>query len=149
MKSPVNGIVVTMAHNSRGDFVRSGETIMEIFPADEAPIIDAKIMPHEIDLVKKGQPARLRLIGLNARTTPEVSAIVTYVSADRLIDEVSQQPYYNVQLKLKDRLPDSISSEALTPGMPVEAHIHTGERTFVEYLSRPIFDSFARAFTEQ
>ncbi|MCV9910370.1 HlyD family type I secretion periplasmic adaptor subunit [Brucella sp. HL-2] len=149
IKAPVDGIIVTAVVNSKGGFVRPGEKIMEILPTSEATIIDAKLMPHEIDKVKIGQSARLRLIGLNTRTTPEVNAAVTYVSADRLIDEVTHQPYYRTQLKLNEKLPDGISPETLRPGMPVEAHIHTGERTFFEYLTRPIVDSFSRAFTEQ
>ena len=32
--------------------------------------------------------------------------------------------------------------------MPVETYIATGERTFVEYLVRPLLDSFGRAFRE-
>ena len=33
-------------------------------------------------------------------------------------------------------------------GMPVEVFIRTGDRTFFEYLTKPITDSFARAFRE-
>jgi len=34
-------------------------------------------------------------------------------------------------------------------GLPVEAYISTDERTFLEYLVRPIRDSFAKAFREE
>ncbi|WP_349017748.1 transposase family protein [Rhizobium sp. 32-5/1] len=33
--------------------------------------------------------------------------------------------------------------------LPIEVFIDTGEKTFLEYLSRPILDSFNRAFTEE
>jgi HlyD family secretion protein len=35
-----------------------------------------------------------------------------------------------------------------TPGMPADVYIKTGERTFFEYMLRPILDSFSRAFRE-
>jgi HlyD family secretion protein len=35
-----------------------------------------------------------------------------------------------------------------TPGMPAEILIQTHERTFFEYLTKPISDSMARAFRE-
>jgi HlyD family secretion protein len=37
----------------------------------------------------------------------------------------------------------------LYPGMPVEAIILTGERTVLDYLARPLLDSFAHSFREQ
>ena len=36
-----------------------------------------------------------------------------------------------------------------TPGMPADVFIKTGERTFFEYIMKPVLDSFARAFREQ
>ena len=38
--------------------------------------------------------------------------------------------------------------DQIYPGMPVETYIGTGDRTFVEYLVRPLLDSFGRAFRE-
>jgi hypothetical protein len=36
-----------------------------------------------------------------------------------------------------------------TPGMPADVFIKTGERTFFDYIMRPVWDSFSRAFREQ
>ncbi|TIS02638.1 MAG: HlyD family type I secretion periplasmic adaptor subunit, partial [Mesorhizobium sp.] len=46
-------------------------------------------------------------------------------------------------------LPPGVKPEQLYPGTPVEAFINTGDRTFFEYLARPMVDSFARAFAER
>jgi HlyD family secretion protein len=37
----------------------------------------------------------------------------------------------------------------LTPGMPVEAFIQTGERTLMSYLVKPLRDRFMRSFREK
>ena len=37
----------------------------------------------------------------------------------------------------------------LTPGMPVEAFIQTGERTMLSYLVKPLRDQLQRAFREK
>jgi HlyD family secretion protein len=37
----------------------------------------------------------------------------------------------------------------LTPGMPVEAFIQTGERTMLSYLVKPLHDQLKRAFREK
>ncbi|MEE4346517.1 MAG: HlyD family type I secretion periplasmic adaptor subunit, partial [Paracoccaceae bacterium] len=36
-----------------------------------------------------------------------------------------------------------------TPGMPAEIMIQTAERTFAQYLAKPVLDSMSRAFREQ
>ena len=42
----------------------------------------------------------------------------------------------------------SFGFRGLTPGMPADVYIKTGERTFFEYMMKPVFDSFSRAFRE-
>jgi hypothetical protein len=99
--------------------------------------------------VEVGQQANIRFVALNARTTPEVPAIVQYISADRLVDESTQEPYFDARLKLVDDLPENFDPSKIYPGMPVDALIKTGDRTFVEYLAKPVTDSFSRAFREE
>jgi HlyD family secretion protein len=36
-----------------------------------------------------------------------------------------------------------------TPGMPADVFIKTDERTFLEYILKPLSDTFVRAFREQ
>ena len=90
-----------------------------------------------------------RFVALNARSTPEVAGQVTFVSPDRLVDEATRVPYYSVRLKITGALPDAIKPEQIYPGTPVESFISTGDRTFLEYLAKPIQDSFHRAFREE
>lgn len=149
IKAPAAGIVVSSTYNSRGSVIAPGEKIMEILPTAAGLIVDAKLRPNDVDQVRVGQPAKLRLSALNMRLTPEVSATVTQISADRLIDEATHQPYFRARLKIAADLPPGVQPEQLYPGTPVEAFINTGDRTFFEYLARPMLDSFARAFTER
>ncbi|RUX27638.1 HlyD family type I secretion periplasmic adaptor subunit [Mesorhizobium sp. M7A.F.Ca.US.011.01.1.1] len=149
IKAPAAGIVVSSTYNSKGSVIAPGEKIMEILPTASGLIVDARLPPKDIDQVRVGQPAKLRLSALNMRLTPEISAMVTQVSADRLIDQATHEPYFRAKLKIAADLPPGVKAEQLYPGMPVEAFIGTGERTFFEYLVRPMRDSFARAFTER
>ncbi len=105
--------------------------------------------PQEIDAVHIGQPARLRLTALNARLTPEVGGVITDISADRLVDQTTHEVYYRARLRFADELPPGVMAEQLYPGMPVEAYIDAGERTFFGYLVRPIRDSLSRALKEE
>ncbi|WP_027165780.1 HlyD family type I secretion periplasmic adaptor subunit [Mesorhizobium sp. WSM3224] len=147
--APAAGIVVSSTYNSQGSVVAPGEKIMEILPTASGLVVDAKLRPRDIDQVHVGQPAKLRLSALNTRLTPEVPATVSEISADRLIDEATHEPYFRARLKIANALPPGVKAEQLYPGTPVDAFISTDDRTFFEYLVRPMMDSFARAFRER
>jgi len=145
IRAPVDGTIVKIVKNTIGGVIRPGEEIAEILPVDVRMRVEAQIVPTDIDNIRIGQQARLRLVALNARSTPEVAAQVAYVSADRLIDATNGQPYFIARLEFEA---GQLSGQ-IYPGMPVEAYISTDERTFLEYLVRPIRDTFARAFREE
>lgn len=149
IRAPSDGIIVRLNKNSRGSVVRGGEEILEILPTSNEFIVEARVSPLDIDAVSVGQSANLRFSALNQRTTPEVPATITYISADRLIDPVTRESYYLARLKIADNLPPTLDRARIFPGMPVEAYIKTGDRTFVQYIVRPIQDSFSRAFREE
>ncbi len=149
IKAPSDGIIVSMTYNTVGSVIGPGEKVIEILPTSDRPIVEAKLSPQEIDAVHIGQPARLRLTALNARLTPEVGGVITDISADRLVDQTTYEVYYRARLRFADELPPGVMAEQLYPGMPVEAYIDAGERTFFGYLVRPIRDSLSRALKEE
>jgi HlyD family type I secretion membrane fusion protein len=148
VRAPADGIIVRSVHNSPQAVIRAGEPFMEMLPTSDQLMIEARISPHDIDTLRIGQQARLHFSALNARITPQVDGTVTYISADRLVDQGTGQPFYTARLKITDDLPPEVPRDKIYPGMPVEIYISTGDRTFVEYLVRPLLDSFGRAFRE-
>jgi HlyD family secretion protein len=149
LRSPTDGIVVSAVYNAVGSVLAPGERVFEILPTLPSLIVEARISPLDIRKVRTGNTAKLRLVALNQRITPEVAGTVIHVSADRLVDKISQEAYYLIRLKLTDDLPEEIRVEDLSPGMPVEAFVEFEARTFLEYLARPLIDSFNRAFVEE
>lgn len=149
IRAPADGIVVRTVPNASGGVVRPGEPIIEILPTTKDLIVEARLRVEDIDAVRLGQEAQLRFSALNLRRTPEVPGTVTYVSADRRVDQSTQQAFYTARLTMTKDLPPEVSPEQIYPGMPVEAFISTGDRTFFEYLLKPIQDSFSRAFREE
>ena len=75
---------------------------------------------------------------------------VARIAADTTNDQRTGQSYYVVRISMTaeeiDRLRDSVK---LTPGMPVEAFIQTGERTMLSYLVKPLHDQLMRSFREK
>ena len=96
-----------------------------------------------------GQPVLLRFSAFDIRTTPEINGTVARVAADTSADQRTGQTYYVVRIAMT---PDEIArlgNVRLTPGMPVEAFIQTGQRTMLSYLIKPLHDQFMRAFRER
>jgi len=160
IRSPVRGIVVKKNFHTAGGVVSSGAVILELLPMGEERIIEAHVNPKDISHVNVGQEALVRLSALNQRITPMVGASVIYVSADALAqqlqvknetrpDAADTHRDYVVRVRLDpDDVVRRVPEFVPTPGMPADVYIKTGERTFFEYIMKPVFDSFSRAFRE-
>lgn len=149
LRSPADGVVVSISKNTPGSVVRAAEELFVILPKGGELIVEARVSPQDVDSVVVGQAANMRFSSLNSRTTPEVPGRVTFVSADRQIDQATNEPYYTARLAIAKDLPDTIRREQIFPGMPVETYIETESRTFLQYLAKPLTDSFSRAFREE
>jgi HlyD family secretion protein len=148
--SPVTGTVVAMHYHTAGGVIETGRPILEILPADQPLIIEVQISRADIDDVSTGQPATVRLTALNQRTTPVLNGEVYYLSADAVTDRSTgvAQEIYVARISLRPEELQRVSNFRPTPGMPAEIMIQTAERTFAQYLAKPIADSMTRAFRE-
>jgi HlyD family secretion protein len=152
--APVRGVVVKLRYHTEGGVIEPSKSIMELLPLQEELIIEARVRPQDIDTVKHGQQAMVRLTALNQRITPMVSGDVIYLSADTLADERKSQQtgptdIYIVRVKLNNAEAMAVPNFSPTPGMPAEVYIKTAERTFFQYIVKPIHDSMMRAFRER
>jgi HlyD family secretion protein len=150
--APVSGTVVRLNYSGAGGVVEAGKVIAEILPSDVPLIIETLIARTDIDNVRLGQGAAVRLIALNQRTTPILQGKVFYVSADAIADKnaegLAQREVYLARIELPAAELRRVPGFAPMPGMPVEVMIQTAERTFAQYIAKPITDSMQRAFRE-
>lgn len=149
--APTEGTVVRLHYHTPGGVIESGKTIAEILPADAPLIIETRIPRTDIDSVRQGQHASVRLTALNQRTTPVLEGEVFYVSADAIAERIDgeQLEVYVARISLDSDQLTRVPGFTPTPGMPAEIMIQTAERTFAQYVAKPILDSMARAFREQ
>ncbi|HRP77728.1 MAG TPA: HlyD family type I secretion periplasmic adaptor subunit [Aquamicrobium sp.] len=150
IRAPVPGIVIRSYYHTAGGVIESGRPIMEILPSNEALIIEAQVPRMQIDEVHVGQLASIRLSALNQRTTPILDGKVIYVSADAVTASQASpnKDIYVARVEIPTEQLHRVKGFNPTPGMPAEILIQTHERTFFEYLAKPITDSMARAFRE-
>lgn len=148
--APVSGTVVRMHYHTPGGVIKGGKEIAEIIPQDAPLIIETLIPRNDIDSVQLGQHAFIRLSALNQRTTPVLDGEVIYVSADSIhnTSDANNPEVYIARVNLTTDSLTQFPGFAPTPGMPAEILIATQERTFFQYLTKPIVDSMSRAFRE-
>jgi HlyD family secretion protein len=147
--APASGTVVGLRFKTEGGVVQRGEPIMDIVPSEDTLLIDSRISTNDIDVVRSGLSAQVHLSAFSNRSTPRVHGMVRSVSADRLIDEQTRQPYYLARVEVDRHELDQLSPRIeLMPGMPAEVLIVTHERTLLEYLTQQFLDSFRRSFRE-
>jgi len=147
--SPADGVVVDMQITNVGAVIQPGERLLDVVPGNEKLVIDARVIPTDIDVVHTGLPAQVRLVAFNQRITPTVEGTVASVSADRLIDEATRESYFTARIEISNPDDPTLDGLVLLPGMPAEVLIRTGERTLLQYLLSPVQQSFTRSLTEQ
>ena len=148
IRAPVGGIIYGSTVFAQNSVVRPAEALMYVVPQDQPLIVSARVEAIHIDQIHVGQPASLLFTAFNQRLTPEVTGRVVAVSADVFQDEITGLTYYKVDLiPLLEELP-KLEDQELLPGMPVEAHLKTSDRTPLSYLTKPLTDYFGRALRE-
>lgn len=151
IRSPVNGTVIRSYYHTAGGVITTGKPIMEILPAHVPLILEAQVLRTSIDQLHEGQTAAIRLSALNRRTTPVLNGKVFYVSADSIEENAGLQvkDVYIVRVQVPDEEIAKVHGFHPVPGMPADVLIQTSERTFFEYLVKPVEDSMSRAFKER
>ena len=148
IRAPADGVVLNTQVHTLGGVIGAGEPLMDLVPRNDRMVVDARIDPHDIDVVRPGLPAQIRLSAYKHRTTPTLDATVVDVSADALADEKTGEEFYLARIEVSPEALRKLPSVDLYPGMPAEAMIVTGERTVIDYLMSPVNDLFARAMRE-
>lgn len=147
--APIGGTVVNLHFKTVEGVIRPGEAILDIVPDEEKLLIDARVAPIDIDVVFPGLPAQVRLTAYSSRGLPRIGGVVRTVSADRLVDQATNQPYYLARVEVdREELARLDPAIELVPGMPAEVLIVRKERTMVRYLLEPFRDAFRRSFRE-
>jgi HlyD family secretion protein len=120
---------------------------MDMVPRQDRLIVTARVRPEDIDVVRPGLSAEVNLLPYNQRRVPPLEGSVVHVSADRLVDKRTDQPYYAAKVRVHHDVA-GIPGVRIIPGMPAQVFIKTGRGTVALYALRPLLDSFNNAFRE-
>ncbi|MDP4024011.1 HlyD family type I secretion periplasmic adaptor subunit [Methylobacterium sp. NEAU 140] len=149
MRAPQAGTVHQLTVHTIGGLVTPAEPAMLIVPDDDQLVVEVRVQPQDIDSVRVGQPAMLRLSAFNARTTPEIAGEVSRLSADVTQDPKTGTSFYAARIRISPEERARLGGLRLIPGMPAEAYMQIGERSVLSYLTKPLADQVAKAWRER
>lgn len=151
IRSPASGQVVGLAVQTVGGVVQPGQKLMDVVPADEALLLEARIAPHLIDKVHAGLPTDVRFSAFAHSPQLVVAGLVDSVSSDLLTEQQGGMvvSYYLARVKVTAEGMKALGKRQLQPGMPAEVIIRTGERTLLTYLLHPLSKRLAASMKEE
>lgn len=146
LRAPVSGTVQRVLYNTTGGVIGQGDAVIEIVPADDRLLVEAKIAPRDIAFLRPGLPAMIKLHAYDFSIYGGIPARVQHISADTITDK-RDNTYYLVRAITDEKaLSDAL---AVMPGMTAQLDIITGERTVLSYLLKPILRAKANALGER
>ena len=149
IKSPIDGVVKNIRFNTLGGVVAPGEPIMEIVPTGGNLVIEAKLSPLDRGYVKVGQPAVVKISSYDFVRYGSLDGYVILVAAGTRQNE-QLGPYYRVVVQTeKSYFGEKVGSLPIMPGMEATVDIHTGQKSVMDYLVKPVLKLREEAFRER
>ncbi|SET23096.1 membrane fusion protein, protease secretion system [Nitrosomonas marina] len=149
VKAPVDGTVVGINVFTEGGVISPGFRLMDIVPRDDPLMITGRVPVHLIDKVHPGLHVDLIFSAFNQNKTPNIPGEVLQVSADRLTDERTDEPYYQLKVQVTQEGMQLLTQHQVRAGMPVDIFVKTGERSLMNYLFKPILDRLHASMSEE
>ena len=142
--SPMRGVVNNLSITTIGGVVRPGEEIAQITPLGDELFVEARVKPQDVANVVAGQRATIKFSAYDYTIYGSMTGEVQFVSADTFKDErqPDADPHYKVTLRVnRDDLDQRQSQIAMRPGLQASVELHTGEKSVLQYLTKPLYRS--------
>jgi adhesin transport system membrane fusion protein len=153
VRSPVTGTVKSVKITTVGGVVQPGSELLEIVPLEDNLLVEARVKPRDIAFLRPGQDALVKITAYDFSIYGGFPAKLEQISADSITDEKKPEraeSYYLVRVRTTSTVPARRDKPlAIIPGMTATVHIQTGEKTFLQYLLKPIIKTRELAFRER
>ena len=149
IRSPIDGVVKSVRYHTIGGVVRPGEALMEIVPIHDSLVVEAKLNPIDVGYVRVGQAAVVKISTYDFVRYGGLVGEVIHVSADSTTDG-SGFTYFRVVARTEKSYLGARPGELpIAPGMQAQIDIHTGSKSVMTYLLKPVLKLKSDAFRER
>ena len=148
IKAPVSGIVKGLKTNTLKGVIQPGEEILQLVP-ENAMEIEAQINPKDVGNTQLGQDVTVKVSAYDYSRFGSVSGKLHAISASTFLDE-NKKPYYKAFITLDQfYVGKDPKVNKIAVGMTVQAAIHIGQKTLLQYLTRPVYNAIKTSFRER
>lgn len=145
--APEAGIVTDIRFVTPGSSISDGVPVLDLLPLDDRLVIEAKVLPADVEQLHIGSRVNVRLSAFRQRTTPLLAGHLTYVSADQQTDAQGNQ-FFLARAQIDAGELSAIPGLQLQAGMPVELFVLGETRSALAYIISPIRDSLRRSLRD-
>ncbi|NKB45105.1 MAG: HlyD family type I secretion periplasmic adaptor subunit [Alphaproteobacteria bacterium] len=149
IRSPIVGVVKNMRYTTIGGVVRPGEPILDIVPSEDTLVVEARLNPMDRGFVQEGQEATIKIDTYDFVRYGGIEGEVISVAPDSTVPD-NAPPYFKVVIKTAQPwLGDQEDGFLISPGMGATVDIHTGTKSVMDYLIKPVLKLKHEAFRER
>ncbi|WP_207382947.1 HlyD family efflux transporter periplasmic adaptor subunit [Pseudaestuariivita atlantica] len=146
LTSPLHGVVNKLHVTTIGGVVKPGEEILQITPLGDELRVEARVRPEDIANIRRGQEATVKLSAYDYTIYGSLKGRVDFISSDTFKDDRARDPdgdpHYKVTVKVDlTALTERQQRIDLRPGMQASVELHTGAKTVMQYLMKPLYKS--------
>ncbi len=141
LRSPVKGIVKSIEVSTVGGVIPPNGRLMEIIPLEDQLMIEARMSPRDIAFIHPGQRATVKVTAFDYSIYGGLEGEVATISPDTIQDEVNPEVYYYrvfIRTTSNALVNDAGERFPIVPGMITTVDVHTGQKTVLQYLMKPI-----------
>jgi adhesin transport system membrane fusion protein len=141
LRSPVRGVVKSIDVSTIGGVVTPNGEIMQIVPLDDQLLIEARMSPRDIAFIHPNQRAKVKITAYDYAIYGGLEGEVASISPDTIKDEVNPEIYYYrifVRTKSVSLVNKAGKHFPIVPGMIATVDVHTGSKTVMQYLLKPL-----------
>lgn len=141
LRSPVKGVVKNIEVSTVGGVIPPNGRLMEIIPLDDQLLVEARMSPRDIAFIHPGQKATVKITAYDYAIYGGLDGEVSSISPDTIQDEVKRdEHYYRVFVRTRTNALVTRNGKHLpiVPGMVATVDVHTGSKTVLDYLLKPM-----------
>ncbi|WP_336961452.1 HlyD family efflux transporter periplasmic adaptor subunit [Sphingobium aquiterrae] len=141
LRSPVRGIVKNIEVSTVGGVIPPNGKLMEIIPLDDQLLVEARISPRDIAFIHPDQRASVKITAYDYAIYGGLEGKVATISPDTIQDEAKPDVYYYrvfVRTSSNALVNKAGKRFPIVPGMIATVDIHTGSKTVLQYLVKPL-----------
>ncbi len=147
--APVDGVIQGLDVNSVGTVIKPGNPIVSLVPIDQELVLETRVRPEDIGFLQIGQKATVKFTTYNYSRYGSVEGKLVHLSATTFEDEEGNSFYKGKVALSQAYVGNNPSRNLILPGMTVTVDIHSGKKTLLEYLLKPIHTTLTQSFRER